>query len=126
MQQRGAPERKMNTMNPARPPRPLLPNHQDTVKTYAQVARGLRNREESFGSSPSQHQARQEPQEGSRQKINHVASTPWSLRGPVNQLSKRLDLRKPVGTTFDWRHNTLIILFAERFSKEPLPVTMQI
>lgn len=78
MQQRGAPEPNMNTMNPARPPRPLLPNHQDTVKTYAQVARGLRNREESVGSSPSQHQSRQEPQEGSRQKINHVASSPQS------------------------------------------------
>ncbi|KAL1417522.1 hypothetical protein MTO96_000619 [Rhipicephalus appendiculatus] len=73
-QQRGAPEPNMNTMNPARPPRPQEPKHQDPAMTYAQAARGQRNREQSVGTSTSQHQARQESQERSQEKSNHVVS----------------------------------------------------
>ncbi|KAH7983451.1 hypothetical protein HPB52_012093 [Rhipicephalus sanguineus] len=64
----------MNAMNPAGPPRLQAAKQQDTFMTYAKAARGLRHREQSAGTSPSQHQARQESQGGSRQNSNHVAS----------------------------------------------------
>ncbi|KAH7947316.1 hypothetical protein HPB52_010051 [Rhipicephalus sanguineus] len=49
-----APAPNMNTMNPARPPRPLLPKHQDTVKTYT---RKLQGDYETERKAPGRHQA---------------------------------------------------------------------
>lgn len=87
-QQRGAPEPNKNTMKPAQPPRPQVPKHQDASMTYAKVARGPQNRGQSFGTSPSQQQVRQEPQEGPRQKNN-----------PVTNIRQNTSTPQPVSVT---------------------------
>ncbi|KAL3247404.1 hypothetical protein MRX96_057068 [Rhipicephalus microplus] len=89
LKEHDTPEHNMNTMKPARPTRPQAPKRQDPVKTYAQVARGQRKQEKRARTLTSQQQAGQEPQEGPKEKSNHVVnireSTSTSRPGSVTQ-----------------------------------------
>ncbi|KAH8034807.1 hypothetical protein HPB51_002976 [Rhipicephalus microplus] len=99
-QQDDAPEPNMNTINPARPPRPQASKRQDPVMTYAQAARGKRKQEKREGTSTSQQQARKESQEGPQEKSNPMVNTRESTSTSHPKYCAESSSRRDSGSCF--------------------------